>query len=191
MPDHLAGGIALSHGEGSIDPDHIVNLIKRLIEIHGKWIVDGVDDAEDKENEEAGLREQQIAINEFAAQRSLPQSVRSDLSAAIRKFLDGGLTGDDDGPLVQDVSEDVYCAFAIKLSALIGDGQVGCAVTDRPTLDATALTVQERVLLFCVATGTDWQMAGIPANVVTDMIGKSLVSRARLGLEHLTKRLNR
>jgi hypothetical protein len=74
-------------------------------------------DAEDIENEAAGLAEQQAAIDQFAAQRSLPECVRSKLSAAIRQFLNGGPTGDGDGPLVEDVAEDVYRAFAIRLSS--------------------------------------------------------------------------
>ena len=34
----------------------------------------------------------------------------------------------------------------------------------RPYEESTAsdLTVRERILLFCVASGTDWQRAGVP-----------------------------
>jgi hypothetical protein len=104
------------------DPGHIVKLIKRLVEIHLKWVVDGVSDAEDRENENAGLREQQVAIDGFAAQCGLPDGVRSKFSSAVRQFLDGGLTGDGDGPLVEDVAEDVYRAFAVRLSDAIAAG---------------------------------------------------------------------
>jgi hypothetical protein len=44
-------------------------------------------------------------------------------------------------------------------------------IAKRPSQDPTAshLTVRERVLLFCVASGTDWQRAGIAGEVVTWM----------------------
>jgi hypothetical protein len=103
----------------SIDPDDIVQLMKCLIEIHQKWIVDGVSDAEDSENENAGLREQQAVIEEFAAQRGLPASAGSKLSTAIREFLNGGPTGDGDGPLVEDTPEVDYRSFAARLSEVI------------------------------------------------------------------------
>jgi hypothetical protein len=106
----------------AIAPDHIVKLINRLIAIHRKWIIDGASDAEDKENEDAGLKEQQIEINDFAAQRGLPDGVCSKLSTAIRQFLDGGPTGVGDGPLVEDISEDVYRVFAVRLADVIATG---------------------------------------------------------------------
>jgi hypothetical protein len=106
-----------------IDPDHIVELTKRLIEIHAKWVVDGVSDAEDWKNEEAGIREQQLALDEFAARQVLPEGVRIQLATAIRQFLVGGLTDDSDGPLVEDVSEDLYRAFAVRLSDAIAMGR--------------------------------------------------------------------
>jgi hypothetical protein len=84
----------------NIDPAEIVELTKRLIEIHRKWVIDEVSDAEDWKNEEAGIREQQLALKEFAAQRELPEGVRIGLGTAIRQFLVGGPTGDGDGPLV-------------------------------------------------------------------------------------------
>src|ERR1700730_4891140 len=40
---------------------------------------------------------------------------------------------------------------------------------------ADALTVPERVLLFCVASGTDWQRAGITGETVTLLVVKGLV----------------
>jgi hypothetical protein len=39
----------------------------------------------------------------------------------------------------------------------------------RPTPDIGALTVRERILLFCVGNGTDWQWAGVPSEIVTEM----------------------
>jgi len=41
------------------------------------------------------------------------------------------------------------------------------------------------VLLFCIASGTDWQKAGVPGETVTAMVVKRLVVRdaaARLAL---------
>lgn len=107
----------------NIDPDEIVELMKHLIEIHRKWIIEGVSDAEDMKNEDAGISEQQLAMDEFAARRGLPDSTRSKLCTAIRQFLIGGPTGECDGPLVEDVSEDAYRAFAVRLSDAIADGR--------------------------------------------------------------------
>jgi hypothetical protein len=106
----------------TIDPDDIVTLINRLIDIHQTWIVNGVSDAEDRANEDAGIRKQEVTITEFAAQHSLPENVRSKLSSAIRQFLNCGATGDGDGPLVEDTPEYVYRAFATRLSAVIATG---------------------------------------------------------------------
>jgi hypothetical protein len=53
-------------------------------------------------------------------------------------------------------------------------------------LDVAALTVQERVLLFCVGSGTDWQRAGVPEEIVTRMTVRGLVSRDALGSLELT-----
>jgi hypothetical protein len=49
---------------------------------------------------------------------------------------------------------------------------------------ATSLTVPERVLLFCVASGTEWQKAGITGATVTAMVVKGLVDKDTAG--HLT-----
>ena len=56
----------------------------------------------------------------------------------------------------------------------------------QPKPDIMALTVRERILLFCVASGTDWQRAGIPGEIVTEMVVKSLVVRDPLGRLALT-----
>jgi hypothetical protein len=107
-----------------IDQDDIVGLIKYLIEIHNKWIVE----AENKENEDASLREQQVAIDEFAARRGFRDRVRSEFSMAICQFLNGGPTGDGDGPLVRDLTEDMYRAFATRLSRLVAEEGHLCRV---------------------------------------------------------------
>jgi hypothetical protein len=59
-------------------------------------------------------------------------------------------------------------------------------MANRPTPDAMALTVRERVLLFCVGSDTDWQRAGIPEEIVTRMTVRGLVSRDALGRLELT-----
>ena len=38
---------------------------------------------------------------------------------------------------------------------------------DGAAVQAAALSVPERVLLFCVASGTDWERAGITGTMVT------------------------
>jgi hypothetical protein len=41
--------------------------------------------------------------------------------------------------------------------------------------DIDALGVQERVLLFCLASGTDWKQAGVIVETVAGMVGKGLL----------------
>ena len=52
---------------------------------------------------------------------------------------------------------------------------------------ASALTIQERILLFCVASGTDWEHAGITGSLVTSMVIKGLIAREPTGGLYLTK----
>jgi hypothetical protein len=42
---------------------------------------------------------------------------------------------------------------------------------------ATELSVPERVLLFCLASGTEWAEAGITGATVTAMVVRGLVDR--------------
>ena len=56
----------------------------------------------------------------------------------------------------------------------------------RPTPDITALTVRERMLLFCIGSETDWQRAGVTGETVTNMIVKGLIVRDALGRPALT-----
>jgi hypothetical protein len=46
----------------------------------------------------------------------------------------------------------------------------------KPTPDQS-LTVRERLLLFCVASATDWQHAGVAPEVVTTMVVRGLIER--------------
>jgi hypothetical protein len=46
-----------------------------------------------------------------------------------------------------------------------------------PTPDTTALGVRERMLLFCVGSGTDWQRAGITGETVTALVVRGLIMR--------------
>jgi hypothetical protein len=52
---------------------------------------------------------------------------------------------------------------------------------------ATTLTVQERVLLFCVVSGTEWERANITGPAVTSAIVRGLVQRDPIGQLSLTK----
>jgi hypothetical protein len=45
-------------------------------------------------------------------------------------------------------------------------------MTKRPTPDPIALTVRERILLFCVGSGTDWQRAGVTGETVTALMAR-------------------
>ncbi len=51
----------------------------------------------------------------------------------------------------------------------------------RPTPDIMALTVRERILLFCVGSGADWQRTGVTSEAVTALVVKGLVVRDALG----------
>jgi hypothetical protein len=52
-------------------------------------------------------------------------------------------------------------------------------MTAKPTLNsiAAALAVPERILLFCLASDTDWQKAGVTHATAQVMLGKNLVER--------------
>ena len=52
---------------------------------------------------------------------------------------------------------------------------------------ASALTVPERVLLFCVASKTEWVRAGVTAGTVIAMTIKGLVERNAAGDLTLTR----
>jgi hypothetical protein len=58
-----------------------------------------------------------------------------------------------------------------------------------PSLEAIAanLTVMERVLLFCLASGTDWAKASVTGATVQHLIVRSLVERDRAGRLMLTE----
>jgi hypothetical protein len=63
-------------------------------------------------------------------------------------------------------------------------------MSKRPPRDppASDLTARERILLFCVASGTDRRPAGAMGEVVTGMIVKGLVVRDAPGRLALTGR---
>jgi hypothetical protein len=55
-----------------------------------------------------------------------------------------------------------------------------------PTPDIASLGVRDRVLLFCIASGTDWQRAGVTGEVVTALIVRGLIVRNGRGKLALT-----
>jgi hypothetical protein len=57
-----------------------------------------------------------------------------------------------------------------------------------PAEVAAALSVRERVLLFCIASGTDWLLARITEETVITMLLKGLVQRDTTGRLSLTDR---
>jgi hypothetical protein len=57
-----------------------------------------------------------------------------------------------------------------------------------PAEAAKALSVRERVLLFCAASGTDWVHAGVTGETVTAMVVKGLIERDAGGALALTDR---
>ena len=60
----------------------------------------------------------------------------------------------------------------------------GIDVCGEPMAD---LSTPERVLLFCVASGTEWERAGVTGSTVTAMIVRGLLQRDPLGQLSLTK----
>jgi hypothetical protein len=49
-----------------------------------------------------------------------------------------------------------------------------------PEMIAAGLIVAERVLLFCVASDTDWSQAGVTGSIAQHMIGRRLIERDHL-----------
>jgi hypothetical protein len=58
---------------------------------------------------------------------------------------------------------------------------------DSADVQAAALSVPERVLLFCAASGTDWKRAGITDALVISMVIKGAIAREPTGGLYLTK----
>ena len=56
-------------------------------------------------------------------------------------------------------------------------------------LDAirTELSIPERILLFCVASGTEWERAGVTGATLTVLVVRGLVERDAAGRLVLTK----
>jgi len=46
-----------------------------------------------------------------------------------------------------------------------------------PEMIAEGLTVPERIMLFCVASGTDWQKAGVTHMVAQQVLIRGLIDR--------------
>ncbi len=57
-----------------------------------------------------------------------------------------------------------------------------------PIPDIASLGVRERILLFCVASGTDWQRAGVTGETVTALVVRGLIVRDGDGRLTLTSR---
>ena len=57
-----------------------------------------------------------------------------------------------------------------------------------PPQDPTAsdLTARDRILLFCIASGTDWQRAGVTGETVTALLVRGLLVRDGKGQLSLT-----
>jgi hypothetical protein len=53
---------------------------------------------------------------------------------------------------------------------------------------AGELTVSERVLLFCITSGTDWERVGITGPMVTTMIVRGVIQCGPGGQLSLTKK---
>jgi hypothetical protein len=58
---------------------------------------------------------------------------------------------------------------------------------DSPKAQAAALWIPERLLLFCIASKTEWERAGIAGSTVTAMVVKGLIERNAAAELSLTK----
>ena len=56
----------------------------------------------------------------------------------------------------------------------------------RQAQDISALGVRERILLFCIGSGTDWQRAGVTGETVTALVVRGLIVRDGKGRLALT-----
>jgi hypothetical protein len=65
---------------------------------------------------------------------------------------------------------------------------IDCAMAKRPTAEmiAEGLSVSERVLLFCLASATDWQRAGVTHATTQQMMIRGLIEREAAGSFSLT-----
>ena len=83
--------------------------------------------------------------------------------------------------------EDILKYFLIFRRAAEPHGNA-MAKLSMPTETAVALRVSERMLLFCVASNTDWKHPAIPGEIVTTMVVKGLIDRDTGGALTLTDR---
>jgi hypothetical protein len=60
-------------------------------------------------------------------------------------------------------------------------------VLGRPSITSRHAPHPERLLLFCVASHTEWERAGITGAEVTGMVIKGLIGREPTGQLYLTK----
>jgi hypothetical protein len=58
---------------------------------------------------------------------------------------------------------------------------------DDPQAQAATLRISERILLFCIASKTEWERAGITGAEVTAMVIRGLIGRDPAGKLYLTK----
>jgi hypothetical protein len=56
-----------------------------------------------------------------------------------------------------------------------------------PKPEVPTLGVQERMLLFCVGSGTDWQRAGVTGEIVTALVVRGVIVRNGKGKLDLTE----
>jgi hypothetical protein len=67
--------------------------------------------------------------------------------------------------------------MACTVCGIIGADGDTIAKLSMPAEAAAALRVSERMLLFCVASGTDWKHPAIPGEIVTTTVVKGLIDR--------------
>jgi hypothetical protein len=85
-------------------------------------------------------------------------------------------------------SERWWQAFCKYWEGASGSAIRSMAKPSTPEAVAAGLSTRERILLFCVASSTDWQRAGVLGETVTAVIVKGLIIRDAIGQLTLTER---
>jgi hypothetical protein len=75
-----------------------------------------------------------------------------------------------------------------ECAALVGGTGDAIAKLTTPAQTTEGLSVRERVLLLCIASGTDWAKADVTGAIVTAAVVKGLVDKSAEGDLALTDR---
>ena len=75
------------------------------------------------------------------------------------------------------IAKSARVVFVLRTMPVMNDKQGARMTKSEMKALVNALGVQERVLLFCLASGTDWKQAGVTYKTVADMMTWPLMIR--------------